>query len=181
MTNYRRRRKAPIDKSPQFNVNDQINADVMRVLNDAGEMLGVFTRQEVINMSNEMNLDLIEINPKANPPVVKLTDYNKFKYQFAKSQAAKQVKIPEMKQIRVSVRISEHDLKVQANKVDIFIEKGIKVRLQVQMRGREKQHPQVAEETMLTFLNLIAPLYIFENEPKLSGDSVYATLKPKSS
>jgi translation initiation factor IF-3 len=179
MTNYRRKRTIPKDKSPKFAINEDIRADEMRVLDEEGQMLGVFTRAEVSRISQEKELDIIEVNPKANPPVVKLMDYNKFKYQFGKSQAAKAKQIDDTKNIRVSVRISIHDMLVQARKIDTFLEKGLKVRLQVQMRGREKQHPEVAQETMNTFIGLITKPYVFENEPKLAGDSDFATIKPK--
>jgi translation initiation factor IF-3 len=179
MTNYRRKRTPPKDKTPKFAVNDQITAPELRALDEEGNMLGVFPRDELLARAEREEVDVIEINPKANPPVVKLMDYNKFKYQSAKAQVHKTNKTDEIKTIRVSVRISIHDLGVQSRKVDQFLAKGMKVKLQVKMTGREKAHPEVAEETMQNFLNLITQEYTFENEPKLTGDSVISTLKPK--
>ena len=179
MTNYRRKRTLPKDKSPKFAVNADISSSQLRVLDEEGGMVGVFDRDYVFQMAQEKEMDVIEVNPKANPPVVKLMDYNKFKYQFAKSQAAKAKKIDDTKNIRVSVRISIHDMQVQARKIDQFLEKSLKVRLQVQMKGRERQHPEVAEETMKVFLKLILGEYVFENEPNLAGDSNFCTIKPK--
>ena len=86
----------------------------------------------------------------------------------------------EDKTLRVSVRISVHDLAVQAKKADEFLKKGIKVKLQVQMRGREKSHPEVASETMTVFLSLLTYEYKIENDPKLVGDSCFVFLKPNS-
>jgi translation initiation factor IF-3 len=179
MTNYRRKRTLPKDKTPKYSVNEQIGGVELRVLDGEGQMMGIFTRSQVLEMAQEKEMDVIEINPKANPPVVKLMDYNKFKYQVAKSQASKQKKADEVKTIRMSVRISIHDMQVQARKIDQFLSKGMKVRVQVQMRGREKQHPEVAEETMNTLLGIITEEYVFETEPKLTGDSDFATIKPK--
>jgi translation initiation factor IF-3 len=179
MTNYRRRRTPPKDLGKKFSTNNQITAPELRVLDSEGEMLGIFKREDAFAMAQEKELDLIEINPKAEPPVVKLMDYYKFKYQQAKSDAAKRVKVEETKTIRVSVRVSINDMQVRANKIKEFIEKGNKVKMQVQMKGREKAHPEVAEETMKTFISLLGFEYTFESEPKLLGDSSFATIKAK--
>lgn len=179
MTNYRRKRTPPKDRTPKFNVNNQIKAPEVRILDEEGKMLGIFTRAEMLKLAEEQEIDVIEINPKSNPPVVKLVDYNKFKYQVQKANAKKDTKTDETKQIRISVRISIHDMQVQSRKIDKFLEKGIKVRIRVQMRGREKAHPEVAEETMMTFLAQITGEYQLENPPKLTGDSYLATIKPK--
>jgi translation initiation factor IF-3 len=179
MTNYRRKRTQPKDRAPNYNVNDQINAPELRVLDEEGKMLGVFSRSEVLRMAEERFLDVIEVNPKGNPPVVKFMDYNKFKYQTQKNKANKVAKIDDVKQIRISVRISIHDMEVQARKIEKFLQKDIKVKIQVQMQRREKQHPQVAEETMKVMMGLIKAEYIVENEPMLNGDSYWVSIKPK--
>jgi translation initiation factor IF-3 len=178
MTNYRRKRTPPKDRTPKFNVNEQIKAEEVRILEADGTMIGVFSRKEMFAMAEERETDVVEINPKSNPPVVKFVDYNKFKYQVQKS-AKKETKTDETKQIRISVRISVHDMQVQTRKIDSFLQKGIKVRIRVQMRGRERQHPEVAQETMQTFLGLITEEYVLENDPKLAGDSYIASIKPK--
>ena len=141
-------------------------------------MLGVFPIIDAMAMARERELDLIEINPKAEPPIVKLMDYNKFKYQQSKNTQPKKTG-NEMKTVRVSVRVSPHDLLVRAKQIEKFIEKGLRVKMQVQMRGREKQHPEVADETMNEFIKMISMEYSFESEPKRLGDSVFATVKPK--
>jgi translation initiation factor IF-3 len=180
MTNYRRRRTPPKDSGKRYNINEALIGKEFRVLDEEGAMLGVMGRKEALDMAQEKELDLIEINPKAEPPVVKLMDFYKFKYQQSKSEAAKKIKKEETKTIRVSVRVSINDLNVRANKIKEFLSKSFKVKMQVQMKGREKAHPEVAVETMKIFIGLIDPeLYIFESEPKLVGDSTYATIKPK--
>lgn len=180
MTNYRRRKRTPPkDRAPNYNVNDQIYASEVRVLDEEGKMLGVFTRQVALRMAEEKLLDVIEVNPKGTPPVVKFMDYNKFKYQTQKNKANKIAKVDDVKQVRISVRISIHDMEVQARKIEKFLEKDIKVKIQVRMERREKQHPQVAEETMKVMMSLIKSEYIIETEPQLNGDSYWASIKPK--
>lgn len=179
MANYNRRKRVkPKEEKKRFNINDKIKADEIRLISEDGEMIGVMTLQEAIDKADEDNLDLIEINPKANPPIIKLMSYSKFKYIQDKAEKNKVKTNNETKTLRVSVRISVHDLKVQAKKADQFLSKGNKVKLQVQMKGREKAHPEIARETMDQFLSLIESDYIAENDPKQVGDSCYSLLKP---
>ncbi|MBC7472096.1 MAG: translation initiation factor IF-3 [candidate division SR1 bacterium] len=180
MTNYRRRRTQPKDAGKRYNINEALIGKEFRVLDEEGAMLGIMSRKDALTMAETKELDLIEINPKAEPPVVKLMDFYKFKYQQSKSDAAKKIKKEETKTIRVSVRVSINDLNVRANKIKEFLGKSYKVKMQVQMKGREKAHPEVAVETMKTFISLLdSEIYSFESEPKLVGDSTFATIKPK--
>jgi len=174
MTNYRRRRKKyKRDSSPRFNVNTRIRAKEVRLINEEG-MLGIMSIEKAKSMAEELEMDLVEINPKASPPVVKLVDYNKFKYQLAKAKE-KQVQKKD-KLLRVSVRVSDNDLKVRAKKADDFLQKGMKVRLQVQMKRREKAYPDVAKEVMDKFLDFVESEYKLVDEVKLTGDSYFAYL-----
>ncbi len=174
MTNYRRRRKKyKRDSSPRFNVNTRIRAKEVRLINEEG-MLGIMSIEKAKGMAEELEMDLVEINPKASPPVVKLVDYNKFKYQLAKAKE-KQVQKKD-KLLRVSVRVSDNDLKVRAKKADDFLQKGMKVRLQVQMKRREKAYPDVAKEVMDKFLDFVESEYKLVDEVKLTGDSYFAYL-----
>jgi translation initiation factor IF-3 len=174
MTNYRRR-KRPQKVAPTFHrTNRQIRYNEVRVIDENG-LVGVMTSGQAIAMAEERNVDLVELNPKATPPVVKLMDYNKFKYQLSKTDG--KPKVLKDKTIRVSVRIGPHDLLVQARKCDEFLQKGVTVKLQVQMKGREKAHPEVAEEVLIEFIKLIAEPFAYIQEPKLVGDSNFATIK----
>lgn len=177
MANYRKKQKNQ-NSVPQisYKINDEIEANEIRVIDNEGQMVGILSLQEALKMAEEQELDLIEINPKANPPVVKMADYNKFKYQITKT-ATKQ-KIKEDKSLRASVRVSESDLKVKANQAAGFLNKGHKVKLQVQMRGREKAYPEVAQEIMEQFISYIDTDFSHDAETKLTGDSVFAFLKP---
>ena len=178
MSNYRRKRKAP-PKNPfkKYIINDGIQGDKFRVIDADGTMIGILSRDETMALAEEKGVDVVEINPKSDPKVVKLIDFNKFKYQLSKNTT--KTKSDELKTIRVSVRISLNDLKVRANKIDEFLAEGKRVKIQVQMRGREKSYPEIAKQTLNTFVGLITQKYTFENEPALSGDSYLVTLIPK--
>ena len=179
MTNYRRRKPKPKVLSKVYITNERIVADELRVINEAGDMLGIMTRQEALDLADEQEKDIIEINPKGNPPVVKLIQISKFKYQLDKAEKAKPKVNTDAKNLRVSVRISPNDLAVQARKADEFLKKGLKVKLQVQMRGREKSHPELSMETMLQFLGFVVTPHIIESPAKITGDSCFAQLKAK--
>lgn len=179
MTNYRRKKSKPKEVGRSYQVNNRITAERIRLINDAGEMLGVMSMPEAMKMADEQLMDVVLINPKAEPPVAKLIEYSKFKYQIDKAEKNKPKGGDDIKNLLVSVRIAPHDLGVQAKKADEFLGKGIKVRLQVRMRGREKSHPELAQETMGNFLSMINEQHSMETEPKLMGDSCFALLKPK--
>ena len=179
MTNYRRRSSRPVDTSKLFNVNRQITAPEIRIIDEEGGMVGVYSNREAMILAETKELDLIEINPKGSPPVAKMMEYSRFKYQLDKSDKAKPKLATESKVLRVSVRVAPHDLNVQSRKADEFLNKDLKVKLQVQMRGREKAHPELASETMVQFLAAITAPHTLESEAKLMGDSCVCTLKPK--
>lgn len=177
MTNYRRRRTPQRNNHKRYFVNERIRANEVRLIDEEGNMLGIMSLQEAINMADEKELDVIEINPKAQPVICKLMSFSKFKYLQSKNDTSKNNK-KQIKTLRVSVRVSPHDLLVRARKAEGFMEKGMKVKLQVQMRGREKAHPEVAEETIHKFIEMIEAPFEYENEPKRMGDSYYSTIKP---
>lgn len=180
MTNYRRKRRPQKDEGQKFTLNEDIKAEQIRLINDAGEFLGIMPLTEALKLAEEKEEDLIEINPKAEPPVVKITDYNKFKYQQSKAEAGLKKKVEKIKTVRVSVRIGPHDLQVQAKKVEEFLGKNYKVKLQVQMKRREKAFPEVAEEVIHQFVNLIQSPFSYLQEPKQISDSYFATIQPKA-
>lgn len=178
MTNYRRKKRPQKTLQLLHRINKQIRYPEVRVLDENG-LVGIMSSSSALEMAMEREVDLVELNPKASPPVVKLMDYNKFKYQLSKGDK-KNNKPQKNKTIRVSVRIGPHDLEVAGRKCDEFLEKGFPVKLQVQMKGREKAHPEVSEEVIYKFLNLITKPFEYVQQPKLIGDSNFATIKPKN-
>lgn len=176
MTNYRRHKVKPKSTEKKYNINEKIKAEKVSVIDSDGNFLGVLPLQEALDRAQAEEKDLIEINPKSVPPVVKIMEFSKFKYQKEKSE--KKTKAPGLKILRVSVRISDHDLSVQAEKASNFLKKGMKVRLQVCMKGREKSYPEIAQETMQKFLKKISVNYGVDTPPKIIGSNCLATIKP---
>lgn len=139
----------------------------MRLIDEKGEQLGVVTIQQALDIARERGLDVIEVGPKAKPPVCKLMNYGKYLYRKAKEdrlQKAKQKKI-EVKSMRISVRTGDHDLAFKAKKVKEFLEDGDKVKIEIVLRGREKQHFDLAKEKLMKFLGELGEVK-FEQEIK---------------
>ncbi len=179
MTNFRRRKKKVVIKSAINKFNKQINYPEVRVIDEVDGFVGIMSSVEANKLAMEKDLDLVEINPKSTPPVVKIMDFNKFKYQKSKLKNNKST-VEKDKTIRVSVSIGPHDLKVRAIKCDKLLESKYTVKLQVQMKGRQKAHPHVAEEVIYELLNMITKPFIYIQEPKLIADSYFSTIKLKS-
>ncbi|GAB4149247.1 MAG: translation initiation factor IF-3 [Patescibacteria group bacterium] len=181
MPNYRRRNTRPVASAqPDFKVNREIKAPELRLIDQEGEMIGVMSLSEALAYAQEHEMDLIEINPKAVPPVAKVMPYSKFKYQMQKKTDKQKAPKTELKNIRVSVRTSRHDLEVKAKKIVEFLEDGHKVRLDVNMRGREQQYPEIAMKQIKLFLEVVGVLreYGVESEPKLMGSRFTCTITP---
>lgn len=181
MRNFRKKNRRPQvqDNDKEFRVNREITSSEVRIIDaEDGKMLGVMKLQEALDYAESRELDLVEINPKAEPPVCKLIEWTKFKYQQEKTEHKQKPK--EDKTVRLSVRVADNILDVRGKQVVGFLEKGHKVKLQIQMRGREKAYPEVAKEVLEKFITYVDPeKYILENEYKQTGDSYFAFLKPK--
>lgn len=152
------RKRRPIKPLiPHYNVNAQVQAPEVRVLGETGENLGVFARETALRMAEEREVDLVEINPKAMPPVTQLIAYTHFKYQREK-EAKKQkanAHVSDTKGIRLSVRIGPHDLDTRRAQAEKFLERGDKVRPEVILRGREHARPQAGFDVIRQFIALL--------------------------
>ena len=149
-------------------INEKITALELRVINEAGENLGVLKTPEALQIAKDKGLDLIEIAATAKPPVAKIMSFDKYRYQEEKNlkkQRAKQ-KVQEWKGIRISGRAAEHDLQVKAKLVNKFLEEGSVVEIQLTMRGREKANREWARQKLLDFLKIINPEHKVLLEPK---------------
>lgn len=182
MTNYRRKKKSGKNNNNlRYYANERIYDSEVRVVDEEGQNLGVMNTRTAVKLAKEKGLDLVKINPKPKPAVAKIMDWSKFKYLQSKAEKTKTKKEKKLKTIRVSVRIGPHDLEVQAKKCDQFLEKGHQVKIQVKMKGREKAHPEIANEIMNDLLKLIEKPFDSLGDPKKNGDSFYATIQPGSS
>ena len=147
------RQKPKEEKS--FRANEHIRYPEVDLIGAEGERLGVMPTAKALLLAQEAGLDLVEVNPKAQPPIVKIIDYGQFKYEKdkkAQKQKAKNKKT-DTKTIRLSVRIGDHDFNVRQNQAKGFLKKGHKLLLELRLKGREKQHPETAREVMLRFYN----------------------------
>lgn len=152
----------------------------VRVIDAEGKMVGVMKIEEALALAREREVDLVEVSPTARPPVVKLLDYDKYRYQQEKAaqEAKKKVKKVTVKGVRLSVRIGEHDLGFKAKKTSEFIEEGNKVKLDVVMRGREQAHPELAFDLIKKFQELINVPFVKETGPSRMGGTVSVILGP---
>lgn len=148
------RRPQPKEEGKRFRANEQINAREVFLIDEDGNKLGNMSTQEARRMAQEKELDLVEVNPLGNPPVAKIMDYGQFKYEqdkLAQKQKSKQKKI-EIKGIRLSPRISEHDLEMRQDQAKKFLSKGDKLKVELILKGREKQHTDRALQLMKDFV-----------------------------
>lgn len=141
------------------------------MINADGTQLGLISKKEALERAKELGLDLIEIAPSANPPVAKLIDYEKFRYQEEKKeqQAKKNAREVELKEIWLSPRIENHDLEVRLKRAEYFIEKGDKVKLNVKFRGREMVHPETGYKVVKQALDWFGEKIEVERETKFEG------------
>ncbi|MBX4205487.1 MAG: translation initiation factor IF-3 [Candidatus Doudnabacteria bacterium] len=163
-------------------INHQIKAPEIRVIDETGKMIGVIKTSEALQMALDRQVDLVEVSPNANPPVAKLLNYDKYRYQQEKAaqEAKKKVKKVTVKGIRLSVRIGQHDLEFKAKKATEFLTEGNKVKLDVQMRGREQAHPELAFDLIRKFPTMLQVPYVIETGPSRMGGMVSLILSPQS-
>ena len=156
------RRRPPLKPLGQlFRANRQITVPQVRVIDDEGKFLGVMRTEEAIRLAEERELDLVEVSPKEEPPVCKIIDYGAFKYQKEKEKRVQKAhaKKVEVKGIRLSVKMGEHDLNVRKTQALGFLEDGDKLKIEIILRGREKAHGEIATERIESFLNQIRETY----------------------
>lgn len=161
-------------------LNHQINAPEVRVINEGGEQIGVMKTGEALKLALEHGLDLVEIAPQARPPVVKIIDFAKFKYQQKKAESLqkKNAKKTEVKTIWISVRISDHDMQIKAKKVADFLGEGDLVRIELRMRGREQAFADLGRQNLQKFLTFISHPYKIEVPLKRMGGTFSLTVSP---
>lgn len=161
-------------------INDEITALKLRVLDQEGEMIGVLSLAEAKQKARDAEVDLVEVSPKADPPVARIIDYGKMLYAEQKREQAqkKAQKKLEIKGIRLTFRMADADRNRQLKHAEEFLEEGHTVRVQLKMRGREKAHKDMALEKLLDFANDLSEIASLENTPKAAGHQIIAVLKP---
>ena len=144
-----------------------------------GKYLGIFSRDEALKMAGEKELDLIEIDPKANPPVVKITDFGQFKYeQQKKEKKQKTEKFSETKTVRISPKISRHDLEYKKIQIEKFLTKKRKVKIEIILKGREKAHFDLVSQLLENIIKDLADKGKVSEPPKKQGNKIFALINP---
>ena len=152
-------------------MNDDIRVPEVRCTIDGGEALGIISTDEAMDKANELGLDLVLIAPTAKPPVAKIMDYGKFKYQEEKKRKEakkKQVKI-EIKEIKLSVKIADNDISYKVKHAREFLEAGKHVKFRVFLRGREMAHPEAARAVLERVWPMVEDLGVMDQRPKFEG------------
>jgi translation initiation factor IF-3 len=148
------------------------------ILDSTGEQLGIMKLPDAIRRAQEMGLDLVEIAANAQPPVCRIVDFGKFKYQASKHEKDKRHSGSKLKEIKFRVNIDQHDYETKLRHAEEFLDKANKVRVQLQFRGREMAHQELGMELMAKIKTDLASMANVEQEPKLMGKSVTMTLAP---
>ncbi|MDY2612788.1 MAG: translation initiation factor IF-3 [Lachnospiraceae bacterium] len=162
-------------------INGQIRDKEIRVIGEDGEQLGIMSPREAMKIAQEAELDLVKIAPKAQPPVCKIIDYGKYRYELARKEkeAKKKQKTVEVKEVRLSPNIETNDLNTKVNNAKKFISKGNKVKVTLRFRGREMAHMQQSKHILDDFAGLLADVAVVEKPAKLEGRSMSMVLTEK--
>ena len=171
--------QAPAREGPR--INDEIRVPQVRLIDDAGEMLGVMSAREALIRAYDLGLDLVEISPNAVPPVCKILDYGKYKYEQQKkaNEARKKQKIVEIKEIKVRPNIDDHDYDVKMKQMKNFIGEGDKVKVTLRFRGREMAHQELGVKVLERIRSDLNELVKVEQMPKLENRQMVMVVSPK--
>lgn len=164
-------------------INEQISAPNLRVISNDGDQLGIITTKDALERAYRDGFDLVLISPNAEPPVARIMDYNKYKFDMMKKQKEmkKNQKVTELKELRFSVNIDTNDLNTKARHAKKFIENGDKVKITIKLFGRERGRPEVAVNVLNDFFDeFLKDIAQKEREPKIEGRNVLMIISPLS-
>lgn len=162
-------------------INEQIRDKEIRLIGENGQQLGVMSPREAMAMAEEAGLDLVKVAPTANPPVCKIVDYGKYKYEQLRKEkeAKKKQRIIEIKEIRLTPNIDTNDLNTKVNAARKFLSKGDKVKITMRFRGREMAHMNSSKHILDDFAQSLSDVATVEKEPKVEGRSMTMFLTEK--
>lgn len=172
---------AGISKEHQHQVNESIRAREVRLIGVDGTQLGIKPIREALQLAQEANLDLVNVAPQAKPPVCRIMDYGKYRYEQSKreKEARKNQKTIQIKEVRLSPTIEENDIKTKLSNVKKFLKKGNKVKLTIRFRGREITHQELGRSILDRMAKEVEDLSEIERAPKLEGRQMIMILAPK--
>ena len=162
-------------------INEQIRDREIRLISENGEQLGIMSAREALKIAQEAELDLVKIAPMAKPPVCKIIDYGKYKYEQTRKEkeARKKQKTVEIKEVRLSPNIDTNDLNTKINNAKKFISKGNKVKVTLRFRGREMAHVQQSKHILDDFAETLADIAVVEKPAKMAGRALSMVLTEK--
>jgi translation initiation factor IF-3 len=161
-------------------LNKEINFPNVRLVGPEGEQLGIMSSREALAAAEEQDLDLVLISPNAEPPVCKIMDYGKFKFDQAKrlKEQRKAQKIVEIKEVQLSMTIDTHDVEVKAKAAKKFLGNGDKVKVSIRMRGRQQARPEIGVNIMNSFVEMMEGICTVEKAPEIMGRNIFMILAP---
>jgi len=165
----------------EANVNREIRAPEVRVIDAEGKQAGILPVREALRLAEEQGLDLVEVAPGATPPVCRIMNYGKYKYQQSKrtQEAKKHQTIIQVKEVKIRPRTEEHDFQFKLRHVKRFLSEGDKVKISLLFRGREIAHPEFGREMLNRILEEVKDQVVMEQAPRLEGRNMVMILSPK--
>ena len=162
-------------------INERIRDREVRLVSESGEQLGIMSSREALKLAREADLDLVKIAPNAKPPVCKIIDYGKYRYELARKEkeAKKKQKTMEVKEVRLSPNIDTNDLNTKANQARKFISKGDKVKVTLRFRGREMAHVNYSKQILDSFYEKLEDIAVIDKNAKMEGRSMVMFLSQK--
>ncbi len=166
----------------ELEINGQIRLKEVQLIDENGAKLGVMSSGKAMEIAEEKNLDLVLVAPNGNPPVCKIMNYGKYKFEQAKKEkeAKKKQKVAELKELRITPNIDEHDFNFKCKNARKFIEDGAKVKITVRFRGRELNYVKLGETTLNRFSEALADIANIEKKPILEGKNMFVILSKKT-
>ena len=170
----------PGGRAPLPLLNERIRDREVRLIDEAGTQMGIMLTREALNIARERGYDLFLVQPDASPPVARIMDYGRFKFEQEKKnrEAKKKHHIVDVKEIKMRYKIEDHDYQVKLKGAKSFLQEGDKIKVLIMLRGREVQHKDLALNLMARFLTELEDLAIVDREAKLEGKSVIMILSP---
>jgi translation initiation factor IF-3 len=164
----------------EVNINEKIRVREVRLIDANGAQLGVVPTSEAMRLAREQELDLVEVSPSANPPVCKIMDYGKFKYQVAKKaqEAKKKQTVIQLKEMKLGLKIEEHDLQFKIRHIRDFLEEGDKVKIIIMFKGREVLHVNMGEKMAQKIIESLKDVGDLEQKPKFDGRNIVMVFAP---
>jgi translation initiation factor IF-3 len=168
------------DAKDTININEKVKSREVRLIDDEGKQFGVIPTFDALKLAKERGLDLVEVSPKTVPPVCKIMDYGKYKYQVAKKlqEAKKKQTVIQLKEMKLGLKIEEHDLMFKIKHVRSFLEEGCKVKIVIMFKGREVLHVNMGEKLAQKIIEAIKDVGELEQKPKFDGRNIVMVFGP---